>query len=115
MLRTIKSFKYAVAGLITVFKEEPNFKIEVFMGVLAVFLSCYFDFSYLESAIILMCVVLVLSGEIINTAIEDLCNKVEPGKDEAIGKIKDIAAGFVLVSSLGALIVGLMIFWGHFN
>ncbi|MEI6479125.1 MAG: diacylglycerol kinase [bacterium] len=49
-----------------------------------------------------------------NTAIEDLCNKVEPEHDPAIGKIKDTMAAFVFVSSIGVSILGILIFAHHF-
>lgn len=49
-------------------------------------------------------------GEIVNTAIEDICNKIEPNQNPVIGKIKDTMAGYVLVSSVAALIAGIILF-----
>jgi len=106
----IKSFGYAQKGILTVLKEEQNFRIEIFIGLLVILSSFVLGFSYIEKIILLIAVILVLSSEMINTAIEDLCDKIEPKDDPVIGKIKDIMAGFVLVCSLGASIVGLIIF-----
>ena len=55
-------------------------------------------------------VIAVLAAEIVNTAIEDLCNKVEPNTDSVIGKIKDTMGGFVFIVALGSAIIGVMIF-----
>jgi diacylglycerol kinase (ATP) len=50
----------------------------------------------------------------INTAIEDLCDKIQPDQDPAIGKIKDMSSGSVLVASLGALLVGVVVVLYHY-
>ena len=114
MIKTIKSFKYALNGLKTVFKEENSFRLEVVAGFFVVFCMYYFDFSLFENIVIILVITLVLSAEIVNTAIEDLCNKVEPGQDPIIGKVKDTMSAFVLLTSLGALIVGVLVFYSHF-
>lgn len=114
-MRTIKSFKYAWNGLKTVWKEEVNFRLEVFIGIVVLFFTFYSNFSFLESALIIFTVTLVLVSEIINTIVEDLCDKIEPNQDLTIGKIKDLAATFVLLSSLGSLVVGVLVFYNHFK
>ena len=58
---------------------------------------------------------MVLSAEILNTAVEDLCNKIEPNQDNAIGKIKDVVAAFVLVAVIGAIFLVVMTFANHFG
>ncbi len=114
MLRTIKSFKYAWNGLKTVWLEESNFRVEVFAAILVIISIFYFDFALLESALVVFAVTLVLVSEIINTIVEDLCNKIQPEQDAVIGKIKDMSATFVLLSSLGAFVVGILVFYSHF-
>ena len=110
----IKSFWWAINGFKTVWHEENNFRIEVIIGVLILLAAAVFKFSYTEFAVIIVAIVIVLTGEIVNTAIEDLCNKVEPKHDAAIGKIKDTMAAFVLLASLGTLVLGLLTFAHHF-
>jgi len=109
------SFNFAFSGLKTTWQEESNFRIEVVATILVLVSIFYFDFSLSEKVFCILAITLVLSSEVINTAIEDLCNKVEPSHDLVIKKIKDISSGFVLVSSLGALLVGVLVFWGHFS
>ncbi len=110
----MKSFKYAFRGLKATWKEESNFKIEVFVSIFVLFCLFYFDFSFVEKMFCLISITLVLSAEIINTAIEDLCNKVEPSIDPVIAKIKDTSSAFVLVASFGALLLGIFVFTNHF-
>ena len=57
----------------------------------------------------------VLTAETFNTALEELCDKFQPTHDPHIGKIKDLAAAAVLVSSITALIVGLIIYVPYFS
>ncbi len=113
--KTIKSFGYAVHGLKVTWKEEINFRIESFATVAVLGLAFYFRFSSLEMLVCIIAITMVLSAEIINTAIEDLCNKVEPYTDPQIAKVKDASSAFVLVTSLGAFIAGAIVFIHHFS
>ena len=110
----IKSFGWAMNGVRTVWREEVNFRIELFVGMAVVVLGFYFKLAIIEWVVIAGCITTVLSAEMVNTAIEDLCNKVEPNTDPAIGKIKDTMGGFVFIVALGAAIVGAMIFSKYF-
>ncbi len=109
-----KSFVFALNGLQVTWKEEQNFKIEVIIGLFLTFLMFYFDFSIPEFIICILAITIVLSAEIVNTAIEDLCNKVEPNNDPIIAKVKDTMSAFVLVTTVGAGLVGILIFYYHF-
>lgn len=109
-----KSFSYAWNGMRTVWKEEINFKIEVVVAFFVILALWFFNFSFEESAIVILMIIIVLAGEMVNTAIEDLCNKIEPNENLVIKKIKDIMAGFVLIGSLGSIVVGIMTVIHHF-
>ncbi len=115
MMRILKSFGYAVNGLRTTWREENNFKIEVMATFVVLFSAIYFDFNFVESVSCAVAVTLVLIAEIINTAIEDLCNFVEPEQNPTIAKIKDTSGAFVLVTVLGALVIGALVFYNHFQ
>lgn len=121
--KSFNSFRFAVNGLRTVWKEERNFRLEIFIGTVVIFCLFYFNFSLIQSALVFVAVTIVLCAEIVNTIVEDLCDKVvassatrrEGGNyDPIIGKIKDMSAAFVLTSVLGAVIVGLLVFYNHF-
>lgn len=110
MQKLFKSFGWAMNGLCTVWREEMNFRIELFVGLAVVALGFYFKLELIEWVVIVGCITAVLSAEMVNTAIEDLCNKVEPNTDPVIGKVKDIMGGFVFTVALGVAIVGALIF-----
>lgn len=101
-------------GIRAAWREEVNFRIEILVAIGITLAGAYLNFSKLEWAFIVMCIAAVLAAEMINTAIEDLCNKVEPNTDPVIGKIKDMMGGFVLIIVVGAVIIGAMVFSNHF-
>lgn len=112
--KLFKSFGWAMSGVRTAWVEEVNFRIEAFAGLAVLITAYYLGFTMLEWMIIIACIGAVLSAEMVNTAIEDLCNKVEPSTDPIIGKIKDTMGGFVLVVSLTSAIIGVMLFSNYF-
>lgn len=111
MNKWLKSFSWAKHGLQTVWKEERNFRIEVCIGAIVVIFGLIDGLTKTEWALIWIAIGMVLSSEIINTAIEDICNKIEPGQDSVIGKIKDIMAAFVLLSCIVAAFIGFIVFF----
>lgn len=105
-----KSFGWAINGIRVVWREEINFRIEVAIAVIVLCSAYYLNFLMRDLIIIIGCIGAVLSAEMVNTAIEDLCNKVEPNADPAIKKIKDMMGGFVLVVCLTSVAIGVIIF-----
>lgn len=105
----IRGFSYACTGL-TLAWEEYNFKIEVVCAMLVIALGFLFHISALEFALVVLAISIVLAAEAFNTALEELCDKFEPTHDPHIAKIKDLGAAAVLISSFGALGIGLIIF-----
>ena len=66
--------------------------------------------SVLQWAAVAFAVGLVFSGEIFNSAIEDLSDVVCPERDDRIKKVKDLAAAAVLVNAIAAAVIGLLVF-----
>jgi diacylglycerol kinase len=114
-IKAFKSFLFACNGLKTAWNEEHNFRIEVLAAIAVIASIVYFDFSFFESALCIVAIVMVITAELVNTAIEDICNKIQPNQDPAIGRIKDMMAAFVLVSVIGAFFIGLYAFYNHFS
>jgi diacylglycerol kinase len=105
----IKSFTAAIRGFILAVKTERNVKIHVVLSIGVLYLSRWLQLIRFEMAIIWLCIAMVIGAELLNTAIEKLCDKVEPKQNDAIKNVKDIAAGAVLFISLCAAIVGMYI------
>ena len=114
MSKFIKSCGWAMHGLRTVWQEEVNFRIEVGISLAVIALGIYLKFLTLEWIIVIACIGAVLGAEIVNTAVEDLCNKVEPNHDPLIGKVKDMMGGFVLLVAFVAGAIGVLLFSGYF-
>ena len=108
------SFKFAVNGILKIFLSERNFRIELLVFVLTVTMSFIFNIDYIEWFFILVFSCIVLSLEMLNTAVDSLIDLNIDRYDVLIARIKDITAGVALISSLFALIVGLIIFMPHF-
>jgi len=108
--RFLKSFTNAARGIVYLFKSQPNARIELSITVFVIIAGLLFEIHSYEWVSILLCIVLVLGLEGINTAIETFLNKVHPGFDNEIGKAKDVAAGAVLIASIVAAIIGFVIF-----
>lgn len=111
MLRNrLKSFSYALRGIAVAWVGEPNFKLEVWIGAIAVLLGVFLDISRGEWAALILCIAIVLSTELLNTALEALCDMLQETHDPRVAIIKDLAAAAVFVVALGSLAVGLCIF-----
>ena len=106
----LRSFRYAVAGLITLFREEHNSWIHLLAAVIVISAGFYFNVSSYEWVAIIFAIGSVFVTEIINTSIENLSDVISPEKSESIKKVKDLAAAAVLISAIIALIVAAVIF-----
>lgn len=104
------NFKYAFKGLEIAWREEFNFKVHLVLAITAPLLGWYLGISQTEFLVVILVIGLVMTAEILNTALEELCDKFQPEHDPHIGKIKDLAAAAVLISSITALIVGFVIY-----
>lgn len=107
------SFLHALRGLKTVFKEERSFRVQIFAGVLVILLSFILSLSIIEKSILVLLVLIVLTLEMLNSILERFVDVLKPRVHSYVKDVKDIAAGAVLVSSTGALIVGIIIFYPH--
>ena len=106
----IKSIGYALEGLKTLFKEEPNAIIHGAITLMVIFLGFYFEVSKTEWITLLIMIGLVFSLELINTAIENLCNLISMEKNVQIKRIKDLSAAAVLVAAIIAVLIGCIVF-----
>ena len=95
-------------------KSERNFQLEVFALIINLFLIFYFKLNSTDVALILLVCFLVLIAETINTAIEKICDFVEPNFNKKIGLIKDISAGAVILATLLSIIVGVLVYSKYF-
>ena len=105
-----KSAIYALSGLKTLFLEEHNSRIRVVITILVIAAGILLDISLTEWLVVILLVGLVFGLEIMNSAIENLCDYISPQWHESIKKIKDLAAAAVFVASVISVICGAIIF-----
>jgi diacylglycerol kinase (ATP) len=110
-----RSFGYAMTGLKHILKHERNAQIHAGVTVLVVLAAAALGLERWEWAIILLAISLVLILEAVNTAIERLCDFVQPEWDPRIGLIKDMTAGAVLLGAGSSVVIGLLVFAPHLN
>ncbi|WP_353929839.1 diacylglycerol kinase family protein [Okeanomitos corallinicola TIOX110] len=100
------SFKYAWAGITYSFQTQRNFRIHVAVSAFAIGLSLLLHLRPVEISIIAITSGLVLTLELVNTAIESLVDLTVKQTYHDLAKVaKDCAAGAVLVSALVSLLV----------
>lgn len=106
----LKSFIYALNGIGASLREQRNLKVQAIVALITISAGCYFDITSVEWGLILLCIGLVMGLEMINSAIESLVDLVTRERKPLAGKIKDMAAGAVLFTSVTAVVVGVIIF-----
>ncbi|HGI3978930.1 TPA: diacylglycerol kinase [Streptococcus agalactiae] len=105
------SMEFAVTGIFTVFKEERNMRKHLVSAILVILAGLTFQVSMVEWLFLLLSIFLVITFEIINSAIENVVDLASNYHFSMLAKnAKDMAAGAVLVVSLFAVLVGLIIF-----
>lgn len=107
----LQSFRHAVNGLITVFKEERNMKYHLLLGTCAVIMGFVSHLSLSEWLWLVCAIIIVFMAEVINTAFEGVVDLITDKTYHPIAKkVKDMTAGMVLISALFALFVGAVLF-----
>jgi len=107
--RLINSFRFAFRGFKIIFQEEQSFIIQLAAGLFVFFLMFYLEMTSLERAVLVIVISLILTLEIINTAVERILDVIEPNYDEKIGKIKDLISAAVLCVSLSSVVIAYLI------
>lgn len=109
-----QSFRDAGRGLCQVFKTEQNFRIQVIIAILAVIAMMYFPLRSWERILVIVLIMLVLTMELLNTALEYFADLLKPRLHHYVFIIKDIMAAAVMLTAVGAVVVGTIIFLPHF-
>lgn len=101
---------YAFNGIKLAFKTEINMRVHSFIMIIVLLLGFVFSVSNIEWVLLLLTIGLVITAEVFNTAVEHMLDYLAPEIHPAVGAIKDLTAGAVLVTSIVALLVGVIIF-----
>ena len=108
-----KSFGYAVEGIWTGIRKERNMRIHCLAVILVTAAGTFFGLSAAEWCICLLLFGMVISLELVNTAVEAVVDLVTEEKKPLAKIAKDTAAGAVLFTAVMAVIIGCIIFIPH--
>lgn len=106
-----RSFACALRGIIHSLRYERNLRIHFFTAAYVLYFTRYFDLGKAELAIVILMIGLVISCELINTAIEAAVDLKTPVYSALAKTAKDAAAGAVLVSAAASVAVGFTLLW----
>lgn len=106
----IRSFRYAIAGILKFVRQEHNARIHAVATVAVIIAGIIFHVSYPEAATLAVVTGGVWITEMLNTCMERMADVVHPAVHPTIKFIKDLAAGAVLVAAITAVVVALFIF-----
>ena len=109
-----RSFKWAMQGLLYVARTEQNFRVELLIGLAALYAAFYIGIDAWRMVVLVMMVALVLVLECVNTIIELMVDMLKPRTHRYAQIIKDIMAASVLISSIAAVIIGILLFYPYF-
>lgn len=104
------AFQNAFKGIYQFFRTERNGQIELACATIILSLAYFFHCNTNEWLIILLCIALVFCAEMMNSAIEKLCDTLHPEIHVNIKFVKDVSAGAVLVCSIISVVIALIIF-----
>jgi len=105
-----ESQKHAIHGLISIIKNERNFRIQLVVAFLVILLSIFLKISHTAWIAVGFLIALVLIAEAFNSVIEALSDTISQEFRVNIKYAKDVSAGCVLVSAIASFILGIVIF-----
>lgn len=108
--RFFKSFQYAFDGVHYVFRNDQNLLAHFLIGILVIGASIFLHVTPFEMGILGLTIMMVISAEMVNSAIEKMVDLIKKEHSEEAKIAKDVAAGMVLVTAIAAFIIGTLIF-----
>ncbi len=108
-----QSIRHAIRGVTEMLKSEHNAWVHLFATVCVVAMAAILSVNATEWCFLILAIMAVWVSEALNTAFEFLCDVASPDFHPLVKKSKDVAAGAVLLSAIGAVIIALIIFIPH--
>lgn len=111
--RLVRSFRYAFRGVSHVFREEQSFRTQIVVALIVLILALFFHVKIWEAVALILVIIMVLVLELINSIFERIVDVLKPRMHPYVEAIKDMMSATVLLASLGAAIVGILIFYPY--
>ncbi|WP_410767993.1 diacylglycerol kinase family protein [Fontibacillus sp. BL9] len=106
------TFRNAWNGIWNSLKSERNMRIHVAAAVIVTLAAFFFRLPLRDIALLLLVISLVITAELLNTAIEAAVDLVTPEWHRLAKVAKDAAAGAVLIAAAFAVLIGILLFYG---
>lgn len=111
MKKQLRSFGCAFRGIGAALCREAHLRFHFVAAFYVLLFSLFYGFTPAQYAVLIILIALVIAAELVNTAIEEVCDLITQERNSHIRYAKDIAAGAVLAVSIGAAAVGVVFFW----
>lgn len=111
MVSIFKKFKASFDGLKQCFLDK-SIRLQLIIAILVIGFGCVYSFTVDEWLWIMSCIFLVIICEVLNTAIEKVCDLIDLNINPRIKVIKDLSAAAVLLASIYSIVIGIMILKG---
>ncbi|HCA05416.1 MAG TPA: diacylglycerol kinase [Ruminococcaceae bacterium] len=110
MKKQLKSFGYAFGGIARAICTEAHMRFHLVAAFYVLIFSLFYNFSAAQYAVLLILIALIIAAELLNTAIENVCDLVTSEQNSHVKIAKDMAAGAVLVLSIAAAVIACVFF-----
>ena len=111
--RFLKSLRNALRGVLTAFKEENSFRIQLAVSLVVGVLIFLLPLRRWERSLLVLAIGAVLVLELLNSIVERFVDMVKPRMHDYVRQIKDLSAAAVLITALTALVLAIIIFWPY--
>ena len=109
----LKSVRHAFHGIGLMLKSQHNAWLHAFATGCTFVVALLCGLSDGEWCWIILAIMAVWTAEALNTALEFLADVASPEFHPLVKKAKDVAAGGVLISAIGSVIIGLLVLGPH--
>lgn len=108
--KTLRSFRAAGRGIVICLCTEAHFRFHLAAAVLVMLIAPLYQLQAVEYGVLLLTFAMVMSAEVVNTALERVVDLEEPSYSPKVAVVKDLAAGAVLVCAFFAALIGAVFF-----
>jgi len=113
MKKFLQSVSHAIRGLHVAMAGQRHLRFHIAAALVVVAAGIGLNVTAGEWGLLIIAIGLVITAELVNTAVETLVDLIEPRQHPLAGKAKDIAAGAVLVAALTAVLIGVFVFYKY--
>lgn len=108
--RRVRSFEFAIEGLLNLFRYEHNARIHLAATITVLVMAMVLKINKVEAIALSLATGFVWAAELFNTAVEKMMDYISPEKNSKVKVIKDLSAAAVLVAAISAFITGCIVF-----